>query len=82
MSGIALRWPSDMWSKGLKPGEAFDAEKSAPALHELIASDKLPTTGVALVPGCGRGYDVLALSTPERKAVGVVSMTTMQLFTR
>jgi SAM-dependent methyltransferase len=39
-------------------------------LQKLVAGDELPN-GRALVPGCGSGYDVLELATPERSVVGI-----------
>ncbi|EKX38003.1 hypothetical protein GUITHDRAFT_154789 [Guillardia theta CCMP2712] len=56
----------DMWKRdgGLKPGQYFDACKSSPVLLELIQEWKVKYADYsngkpdALVPGCGRGYDV------------------------
>jgi len=59
-----------MWQGGVKPGQAFDVEGSHPVLHRCLAEGKLPA-GRALVPGCGRGYDVIALAAPTRSAVGM-----------
>lgn len=42
---------------------------SSPALLKLLAEDQIPN-GRALVPGCGRGYDVITLASATRKAVG------------
>jgi hypothetical protein len=57
------RWEEKFWSGGLKPGEAFDAGSTPPALVELLeAGDSIDAAGKrAFVPGCGRGYDLLAL---------------------
>jgi Thiopurine S-methyltransferase (TPMT) len=43
---------------------------SSPALLKLIAEGKIPN-GRALIPGCGRGYDVLALASENRIATGI-----------
>ena len=53
------RWEG-MWSKGLKPGEAFDAHASSPALTVLLERGRgLDVVGRRVfVPGCGRGYDL------------------------
>lgn len=56
-----------MWSSGLKPGDAFDEKFCHPALQQLISSNNiLPNPSSlnqrALVPGCGRGYEVCALA--------------------
>ncbi|KAF5831893.1 S-adenosyl-L-methionine-dependent methyltransferase [Dunaliella salina] len=51
-----------MWNAGLKPGEAFDARDASPMLKHLIETGKIDVRGKrVLVPGCGRGYDVVAL---------------------
>ena len=42
----------------------------SPALLKLIAEGSIPK-GRALIPGCGRGYDVYALAERERIAVGL-----------
>jgi SAM-dependent methyltransferase len=40
--------------------QAFDAGRSAPALSNLLSSGGLAAAGKrVLVPGCGRGYDVI-----------------------
>lgn len=64
-------WES-MWSAGggLKPGEAFDANRCEPSLQALIDAGALPS-GRALVPGCGRGYAVAALASATRQVTGL-----------
>ena len=64
-------WES-MWSAGggLKPGEAFDANRCEPSLQALIDAGALPS-GRALVPGCGRGYAVAALVSATRHVTGL-----------
>ena len=59
-----------MWTKGIDVGQAFDCGSPSPALMQEIEAGRVPT-GRALVPGCGRGYDVFALADKDRKAVGV-----------
>eukprot|EP00285_Hemiselmis_virescens_P008436 CAMPEP_0173379324 /NCGR_PEP_ID=MMETSP1356-20130122/2320_1 /TAXON_ID=77927 ORGANISM="Hemiselmis virescens, Strain PCC157" /NCGR_SAMPLE_ID=MMETSP1356 /ASSEMBLY_ACC=CAM_ASM_000847 /LENGTH=196 /DNA_ID=CAMNT_0014332641 /DNA_START=420 /DNA_END=1007 /DNA_ORIENTATION=+ len=66
-----MTWES-MWANGLQPGQAFDAAKPETALLALIpgsgvqglqSSPPLDLAGKsALVPGCGRGYALAALS--------------------
>ncbi|KAK3128422.1 hypothetical protein QOZ80_6BG0461440 [Eleusine coracana subsp. coracana] len=55
------------WEAGLTP---WDLGKPTPIIEHLVASGTLPK-GRALVPGCGMGYDVVALASPERFVVGL-----------
>jgi SAM-dependent methyltransferase len=66
---MATNWEG-MWSRGLARGQAFDANQPEPALVALMERHTLPT-GRALVPGCGRGYSVVQLASPERTALGL-----------
>jgi len=63
------------WSNGVKPGTRFDAMKSSPALVHLLDREGSPIpTGSgkkALVPGCGRGYDLITFATRGWDAVGL-----------
>lgn len=54
----------DMWASGLERGDYFDANAAHPALVDLLSSRVLPggAGARALVPGCGRGYEVCALA--------------------
>eukprot|EP00871_Galdieria_phlegrea_P000456 jgi/Galph1/1410/GphlegSOOS_G104.1 len=45
-------------------------ERLLPILVELCEKNAFPN-GFALVPGCGRGYDVLTLATESRTAIGI-----------
>ncbi|KAI0786354.1 S-adenosyl-L-methionine-dependent methyltransferase [Abortiporus biennis] len=49
------------WKENLTPWDAGDVQ---PPLKDLIESKRipLPTTGRALVPGCGRGYDPIFIA--------------------
>ncbi|EKM59684.1 uncharacterized protein PHACADRAFT_181664 [Phanerochaete carnosa HHB-10118-sp] len=51
-----LRGWDDAWKASITPWDAGDVQ---PPLRDLLGSRelKLPTTGRALVPGCGKGYD-------------------------
>mmetsp|Transcript_51462 Transcript_51462/g.62952 ORF Transcript_51462/g.62952 Transcript_51462/m.62952 type:complete len:255 (-) Transcript_51462:260-1024(-) len=62
-AGASPMW-EDMWSKGLKPKEKFDVGEASPTLVEVLARKSLgDCTGKrALVPGCGRAYDAIALA--------------------
>ena len=59
-----------MWNNGIAIGQAFDMGCPSPALRRFIDDDEIPS-GTALVPGCGRGYDVWALAAPDREVVGL-----------
>jgi hypothetical protein len=63
------KWTA-VWDAGLAPGQAFDAASTSPLLVKLIKEGKIPT-GRALVPGCGRGYDVTDLATKDRYVLGL-----------
>jgi len=55
------RWEDNFWGKGLEQGVAFDASGSSPALVDLTKRQpNLASSSTrVLVPGCGRGYDLL-----------------------
>ncbi|KQK19575.1 probable thiol methyltransferase 2 [Brachypodium distachyon] len=55
------------WESGVTP---WDLGKPTPIIEHLVKSGSLPK-GRALVPGCGMGYDVVALASPERFVVGL-----------
>lgn len=60
-----------MWKKGINPGESFDMSSSSPALIKLIEDNIIPN-GRCLVPGCGRGYDLVVLAANgERSILGI-----------
>ena len=63
------RW-TEMWEAGIAPGEKFDTQSPSPLLAKFIKEDRIPN-GRALVPGCGRGYDVTALAAPGRYVLGL-----------
>ncbi|KAL6909545.1 hypothetical protein ACP4OV_001826 [Aristida adscensionis] len=57
------------WEEGVTP---WDLGEPTPAVVELARSGTLPGGGATvLVPGCGTGYDVVALAGPGRFVVGV-----------
>ncbi|TFY72479.1 hypothetical protein EVG20_g519 [Dentipellis fragilis] len=51
----------DAWKNGVTP---WDAKTVLPPLRDLIESGavKFPTSGRALVPGCGKGYDAIFIA--------------------
>jgi hypothetical protein len=55
------------WSQAVTP---WDAGKSTPLLHDVLARNILPP-GDVLVPGCGAGYDVVTFAKAGRQTVGV-----------
>ena len=56
------RWEA-MWKRGLEPGDAFDVGGVSGALASYLKRAPRPPEGsAALVPGCGRAYDALALA--------------------
>ncbi|KAI8371427.1 S-adenosyl-L-methionine-dependent methyltransferase [Radiomyces spectabilis] len=64
------------WEKRWKEGQTlWDAGKASPALKKLIEDEDtkhlIPSQGIGLVPGCGSGYDVELLATPERHMTGL-----------
>ena len=61
-----MSW-QEAWKEGRIP---WDAGRAAPSLVELVEAAELPT-GRALVPGAGSGYDVLAMASPNRLAIGL-----------
>ncbi|KAI8465047.1 MAG: S-adenosyl-L-methionine-dependent methyltransferase [Monoraphidium minutum] len=66
------RW-NEIWDGGLEPGALFDLGCATPILERLLAGGTLgPMKGKAwLVPGCGRGYDVVAAAAAGAAAVGL-----------
>lgn len=62
-AGASPHWER-MWTAGVSRGQAFDVgQASQTLLGELVRSQHAPRRGMtALVPGCGRAYDALALA--------------------
>lgn len=63
---------SRCWEEGVTP---WDLGQPTPAVVKLVQSGTLPSSSssatTVLVPGCGAGYDVVALSSPGRSVVGL-----------
>nr|CAN68137.1 hypothetical protein VITISV_035654 [Vitis vinifera] len=57
----------EKWQQGLTP---WDLGKATPIIEHLHQAGALPN-GRTLIPGCGRGYDVVAIACPERFVVGL-----------
>ncbi|OLQ14719.1 putative thiol methyltransferase 2 [Symbiodinium microadriaticum] len=62
-AGASPMWES-MWARGLRPKEAFDCGEASPTLTEVLRMKSLGDCAGkrALVPGCGRAYDAIALA--------------------
>ncbi|XP_051206330.1 probable thiol methyltransferase 2 [Lolium perenne] len=58
---------SRCWEQGVTP---WDLGEPTPAVVKLVRSGTLPA-GSVLIPGCGGGYDAVALSGAGRFAVGL-----------
>jgi len=48
----------------------WDQGKQTPALEDLLKSESLPD-GIAMVPGCGYGHDVVLLASEKRHVIGL-----------
>ncbi|BFI32611.1 methyl halide transferase [Marchantia polymorpha subsp. ruderalis] len=57
----------ECWKEGMTP---WDVGGVTPVIQHLVEQGELPQ-GRALVPGCGSGYDVLALASEFRQVVGL-----------
>ncbi|CAK0756839.1 hypothetical protein CVIRNUC_002488 [Coccomyxa viridis] len=56
------RW-INIWKDGLAPGQAFDGSRAAPSLVRALEEGTLSVKDKrVLVPGCGRGYDVVLMA--------------------
>eukprot|EP01025_Chloroclados_australasicus_P012309 TRINITY_DN1565_c2_g1_i1.p2 TRINITY_DN1565_c2_g1~~TRINITY_DN1565_c2_g1_i1.p2 ORF type:complete len:221 (-),score=24.48 TRINITY_DN1565_c2_g1_i1:252-914(-) len=50
------------WQRGIAPGEIWDKTQISPALANLLNGKLDVRNKRVLVPGCGRGYDVIAFA--------------------
>ncbi|XP_010517975.1 PREDICTED: probable thiol methyltransferase 2 [Camelina sativa] len=63
------------WEAGATP---WDLGKPTPVIANLVQTGSLPN-GRALVPGCGTGYDVVAMASRDRYVVGLdISKTAVE----
>ncbi len=70
-SDLSLRFRWMSWENSWQEGRTgWDAGASPPSLVELVRGGTLPG-GLAVVPGCGAGYDVLTLANDGRRVVGI-----------
>ncbi|XP_031473360.1 probable thiocyanate methyltransferase 2 [Nymphaea colorata] len=61
----------DRWNKCYEDGVIpWDLGQATPLVVHLVQSGSLPK-GRGLVPGCGTGYDVVEMASPERYVVGL-----------
>ncbi|XP_018481265.1 probable thiol methyltransferase 2 isoform X3 [Raphanus sativus] len=67
------------WEKTWKAGATpWDLGKPTPIGKHLAETGSLPK-GRALVPGCGTGYDVVAMACPDRYVIGLdISKTVIE----
>ncbi|CAN7063258.1 hypothetical protein IGI04_017070 [Brassica rapa subsp. trilocularis] len=67
------------WEKTWKAGATpWDLGRPTPIIKHLAETGSLPK-GRALVPGCGTGYDVVAMACPDRYVVGLdISRTVVE----
>lgn len=79
-TGLAADWDAT-WVKGVDKGTLWDVGGSHAVLRKLVADGRIPA-GRALVPGCGRGYDVATLASPDRVAVGLEYSSTAAVVAR
>ncbi|XP_065860848.1 probable thiol methyltransferase 2 isoform X2 [Euphorbia lathyris] len=71
MQQIVNANPSDGWERSWEQGlTPWDLGKPTPILLHLHRTCDLPK-GRALIPGCGSGYDVVAIASPERHVTGL-----------
>mmetsp|Transcript_34985 Transcript_34985/g.96767 ORF Transcript_34985/g.96767 Transcript_34985/m.96767 type:complete len:228 (+) Transcript_34985:49-732(+) len=75
-AGASPLWEK-MWSRGVGRGQAFDVGQASPTLvGELARSMHATRAGMtALVPGCGRAYDALALAQHGFEKVQAVDLS-------
>lgn len=65
-----------MWASGLGKGQAFDVGKASATLIGALSRMVAPKPGMtALVPGCGRAYDALALALHGFNAVTAIDIS-------
>ncbi|KAG0554993.1 hypothetical protein KC19_12G135600 [Ceratodon purpureus] len=55
------------WQEGITP---WDVQGVTPVVAQLLRANQL-RDGKALVPGCGSGYDVVAMGSPTRSVIGL-----------
>ena len=74
-AGASPMWES-MWTAGIGRGEKFDVGGPSATLTSALSSMGPPEPDMtALVPGCGRAYDALALAQHGYKKVVAVDLS-------
>lgn len=61
-SQVPVSFWEDLWTQGVNKGEMFDKECPLPEFKRRVEESRIPGGNVALVPGCGRGYDIELLT--------------------
>jgi len=69
-TGASPQWESQ-WKAGVKEGQAFDNAGATKSLDRLLKSRADVSNKTALVPGCGRGYDVARLAVAGYETTGL-----------
>ncbi|CAA7050536.1 unnamed protein product [Microthlaspi erraticum] len=71
------------WEKCWEAGDTpWDLGTPTPIIAHLVKTGSLPN-GRALVPGCGTGYDVVEMASPDRYVVGLdLSKTAVERSTK
>ncbi|KAI3977930.1 hypothetical protein MKX01_001053, partial [Papaver californicum] len=71
MQGIIDEYSAGGWDKCWEQGVTpWDLGQPTPVVLQLLDKETLPK-GRVLIPGCGAGYDVIAIANPERYVVGL-----------
>eukprot|EP01025_Chloroclados_australasicus_P053019 TRINITY_DN6200_c0_g3_i1.p1 TRINITY_DN6200_c0_g3~~TRINITY_DN6200_c0_g3_i1.p1 ORF type:complete len:262 (+),score=28.54 TRINITY_DN6200_c0_g3_i1:22-786(+) len=70
------RW-ENLWQEGVAPGEKWDRTVVSPALEDVLNGKLDVQNKRVVVPGCGRGYDVIAFS--QAGAVQAIGLEITQL---
>uniref|UniRef100_A0A1J3EFZ6 Putative thiol methyltransferase 2 n=1 Tax=Noccaea caerulescens TaxID=107243 RepID=A0A1J3EFZ6_NOCCA len=75
--------PHGKWEKLWVEGRTmWDLGEATPIVVHLCETGSLPN-GRALIPGCGTGYDVVVMASPDRHVVGLdISKTSVERSTK
>lgn len=70
---VPVSFWEDLWTQGVNKGEMFDKGGPLPEFKLRVEESRIPGGKVAVIPGCGRGYDVELLTSAGlfERVVGV-----------